>query len=50
MFPEVYLEPSQTLTTELFYENCEQLVAINYLCKNSPSLMFDWVLNTPLVH
>ena len=26
------------------------LKAVNYFCKKVPSLMFDWVLNTPLVY
>ena len=49
MFTEAYFEPSQTSTMELFCKNSSQLVAINYFYKNSPSQMFNWVLNTPLV-
>ena len=46
---EVYLEPSQTFTMELSFENNEQLRAINYYCKKAPSQMFNWVLNMTLV-
>ena len=34
---EAYLEPSQTSTMELFYENIERLLAVNYFRKKAPS-------------
>ena len=40
---EVYLEPSQTSTMELFCENSWRLLAVNYFQKKAPSQMFDWV-------
>ena len=46
--PETYLKPSRTPTMELFCENSYRLKAVNYFRKKGPSLMFDWVLNTPL--
>ena len=44
-----HLEPSRTLTMELFRENSWRLKAVNYFRKKAPSQMFDWVLNTPLL-
>ena len=43
-----YLELSRTSTMELFCENSERPLAINYFRKKAPSQMFDWTLNTPL--
>ena len=45
---KAYLEPSRTSKMELFCKNSQQLKAVNYSCKKTPSYMFDWVLNTPL--
>ena len=50
MFTEVDLEPSRTFMMELFCKDSQQLITINYFCKNAPSQMFHWVLNMPLVH
>ena len=36
MFTEVHSEPSQTSTMKLSCENSQQLVTINYFCKNAP--------------
>ena len=33
---------------EIIAEISWQLKAVNYFCKEAPSWMFDWVLNTPL--
>ena len=46
---ETYLELSQTSTMEIFCENSQQLKAINYFRKKSPSQMFHLVLNTSLL-
>ena len=35
---------------EFFCESCQQLLTINNSNKNTPTLMFDKVLNTPLLH
>ena len=45
---EVYLEPIRTSMIESFCKNSERILAVNYFCKNIPSQMFNWVLNTPL--
>ena len=44
---EVYLEPCQTSTMELFCENSWQLKAVIF-AKKAPSYIFEWVLNTLL--
>ena len=49
MFTEASLEPIQTFTKELFCNNSKQFVAVNYFCKNAPSQMLGWVLNTTLI-
>ena len=46
--PEVYLEPSLISTVEVFCENSEQFLGVNYLRKKAPLQMFDRILNTPL--
>ena len=37
MLTEANLEPSRISTMEIFCENSEQPLAINYFCKNAPS-------------
>ena len=34
MLTEAYLETSQTPTMELFWENSQRLIAMNYFCKS----------------
>ena len=46
---EIYLEPCQISTMQLFCKNSQQLQDINYIWKKAPSKMFNWVLNTPLI-
>ena len=46
MFTEAYAEPSRTIEV---FAKIKRLQAGKYFCKNVPSLMFDRVLNTPLV-
>ena len=43
---EAYLEPSQTSTTDVFCENSQRLLDVNYFRKKAPSSMLDWVLHT----
>ena len=44
-FSEAYLEPSRTYLRWSFFA---KIVSVNCFRKNTPSYMFDWVLNTPL--
>ena len=44
---EVCLEPIKTSTTEVFCENSQRLLDVNYFRKKAPSSMLDWVLHTP---
>ena len=44
-----YLEPYRTSMKDHFWENNERPKDVNYYCKNAPSQMLDWVLNTPLI-
>ena len=46
-FAEKYLEPSRTSMMERFCNNSQQLKDVNYFRKNSPSYLFDQVINTP---
>ena len=41
--------PYQTSTMKLFCENNSWLLSANYFRKKAPSLIFDRVLNTPLL-
>ena len=41
-----FLKNSANFTMELFCENSEPLLAVNYFRKKVSSQMFDWVLNT----
>ena len=45
---EAYLEPIRTYMMKRFCENSERILAVNYFRKNTPSQMFNWVLNTSL--
>ena len=45
---ETQLEPSETYMVEFFWENSQQLLAINYFHKNVSSQIFGRVLNMPL--
>ena len=45
---EAYLEPSRTSAMELFLENNQRLLAINYFRKKAPPQSLDWTLNKPL--
>lgn len=49
--PEAYLEPSPTSAKKVFCENSQQkrVLAVNFFRKTSPSQIFDWVPNTPLL-
>ena len=45
---EAYLGSCRTSGMKRFCENCKRLLAVDYFCKNAPSQICDWVLNTPL--
>ena len=45
---DVYLVSCRTSGRKRFCENCKRLLAVDYFCKNAPSQICDWVLNTPL--
>ena len=47
---EMYLEPSQTSTMELFCENSWRLKPVNYFPEKGQSYMLNLVLNTPLLN
>ena len=51
IFTEAYLEPSRISTMELFCENIDGLQPLTSFAKKFLRTdIFDWVLNTPLVH
>ena len=49
IFSEMYLEPTQKSTMDLFCENIYRLKNVHYFRKKAPSKIFEWVLNTPLM-
>ena len=40
---EAQLEPYQASMMQLFCKSSQKLLAVNYIHKKSPSLMFDWI-------
>ena len=49
IYTYAHLEPNQTSTMELFCENSWRLKTVDCFCRKTPSKMYDWFLNTPLI-
>ena len=49
LFLGVYLEPSRTSLMQVFWENSQRLLAVNYFRKEAWSHILAWFLNTPLI-